>query len=100
MEKGHQAARMDYSCLDVELDLTIQFKMSDDAENLKIPVSEASIRECFYLRKGAFESRVRRKGHETGIQSSRLGKEPLHVIILGWAIVSNNRSLIVDHLRT
>jgi hypothetical protein len=70
-------------------------------ENLGILVSQGSIRECFNLRKGAFESRVRRKVHETGTQGSRMGKEPLHVIILGWAIVSNNRStLIVDHLRT
>jgi len=38
MEKGHPAVRMDYSCLDVELDLTIQFERRDDAENLKIQV--------------------------------------------------------------
>jgi len=37
MEKGHPAARMDYSCLDVELDLTIQFEMSDDGRKSKNP---------------------------------------------------------------
>jgi len=39
MEKGHPAARMDYSCLDVELDLTIQFEMSDDGRKSKNPGS-------------------------------------------------------------
>jgi hypothetical protein len=28
---------MDYSCLDVELDLTIQFEMSDDGRKSKNP---------------------------------------------------------------
>ena len=37
MEKGHPATRMDYSCLDVELDLTIQFEMSDDGRKSKNP---------------------------------------------------------------
>jgi hypothetical protein len=37
MEKGHPAARLDYSCLDVELNLTIQFEMSDDERKSKNP---------------------------------------------------------------
>lgn len=35
--KDHPAARMDYSCLDVELDLTIQFEMLDDGRESKDP---------------------------------------------------------------
>jgi hypothetical protein len=37
MEKGHPAARMDYSCLDVELDLTIQLETSDDGRKSENP---------------------------------------------------------------
>jgi hypothetical protein len=36
-EKCHPAARVDYSCLDVELDLTIQFEMSDDGRRSENP---------------------------------------------------------------
>ena len=33
-ENGGRVARMDYSCLDVELDLTIQFEVLDNGKNL------------------------------------------------------------------
>ena len=74
-------------------------------ENQKILVLEGSIRECFYLRNRPFGSCAGGKIRLARIQSSRMGKEPLHVIILGWAIVGNNRwtlivAMIVDYLRT
>ena len=72
-------------------------------ENQKILVLEGSIRECFYLRNRPFGSCAGGKIRLARIQSSRMGKEPLHVIILGWAIVGNNRwtlivAMIVDYL--
>ena len=74
-------------------------------ENLKIPVSEASIRECFYLPNQPVGCRAGGRIPENRIQSSGMDKEPKHVIILGWAIVGNNRwtlivAMIVDYLRT
>ena len=74
-------------------------------ENQKILVLEGSIRECFYLRNRPFGSCAGGKIRLARIQSSRMGKEPLHEIIPGWMIVSNNRRtlivvVIVDHLRT
>jgi len=47
-------------------------------ENLKIPVSEGSVRECFYLRNRPFGSCAGGRIPENRSQSSGMDKEPKH----------------------
>jgi hypothetical protein len=55
-EKRHPTTRMDYSSLDVELDLTIQFEMQDDEEDLKISFRREVLQSAFAQETKPFEA--------------------------------------------
>jgi hypothetical protein len=74
-------------------------------ENLKIPVSEASIRECFYLPNQPVGCRAGGRIPENRIQSSGMDKEPKHSPDNSGVGDSKQQSadlivMIVDYLRT